>query len=73
MIPGWRRREFLKAGATTTVAVAAGAVSGPTHATETSAAPRFRTSLCDLFGIQYPLLQAGMGGVAGPALAAAVS
>lgn len=27
---------------------------------------RFRTSLCDLLGIEYPILQSGMGGVAGP-------
>lgn len=73
LIPGWRRREFLKAGATTTVAVAAGAVPARAHAAETSAGPRFRTSLCDLFGIEYPIVQSGMGGVAGPALAAAVS
>lgn len=43
--------------------------------------PVLRTSLCDLLGIEYPVLQAGMGptvgdgpeGVAGPALVAAVS
>jgi nitronate monooxygenase len=34
---------------------------------------RLRTSLCDLFGIQYPILQSGMGGVAGPELVAEVS
>jgi nitronate monooxygenase len=34
---------------------------------------RFRTPLCDLFGIEYPILLAGMGGGSGPALAAAVS
>jgi len=73
LIPGWRRREFLKAGTTTTVAVAAGAVRARAHETETSAGPRFRTSLCDLLGIEYPVLQSGMGGVAGPTLAAAVS
>ena len=32
-----------------------------------------RTPLCDLLGIELPILQAGMAGVAGPALAAAVS
>jgi NAD(P)H-dependent flavin oxidoreductase YrpB (nitropropane dioxygenase family) len=32
-----------------------------------------RTPLCDLLGIQYPILQAGMGGVAFGPLAAAVS
>lgn len=35
--------------------------------------PILRTKLCDLLGIDYPLLQSGMGGVAGPDLAAEVS
>ena len=34
---------------------------------------RLRTSLCDLLEIQYPILQSGMGGVAGPELVAEVS
>lgn len=34
---------------------------------------RFHTPICDLLGIEYPLLLAGMGGVSGPELAAAVS
>lgn len=33
----------------------------------------FRTPLCDLFDIEYPILLAGMGGGSGPELAAAVS
>ncbi len=32
-----------------------------------------RTKLCDLLGIEYPIVQAAMGWVTGPALAAAVS
>jgi nitronate monooxygenase len=32
----------------------------------------FRTALCDLLGIEYPILQSGMGGVAGPELVAEV-
>jgi NAD(P)H-dependent flavin oxidoreductase YrpB (nitropropane dioxygenase family) len=32
-----------------------------------------RTPLCDLLGIEYPIILAGMGGAAGPTLAAAVS
>jgi len=32
-----------------------------------------RTPLCDLLGIDYPIVQSGMGNVAGPDLAAAVS
>jgi nitronate monooxygenase len=35
--------------------------------------PIFRTRLCDLLGIDYPVLQSGMGGIAGPDLVAAVS
>lgn len=34
---------------------------------------QFRTPLCDLFDIEYPVLLAGMGGGSGPELAAAVS
>jgi nitronate monooxygenase len=34
---------------------------------------RFETELCGLLGIDYPVLQSGMGGVAGPELAAEVS
>ena len=34
---------------------------------------RFRTPLCDLLGIEYPIIQSGMGSVAGPDLAAEVS
>jgi nitronate monooxygenase len=33
----------------------------------------FRTSLCEVLGIEYPIVQSGMGGVAGPELAAEVS
>lgn len=32
-----------------------------------------RTALCDLLGIEYPILQSGMGNVAGPELVAEVS
>lgn len=39
----------------------------------TSPRPVLRTRLCDLLGIDYPILQSGMGGVAGPDLAAEVS
>jgi nitronate monooxygenase len=35
--------------------------------------PRFETALCPVLGIEYPVLQSGMGGVAGPELAAEVS
>ena len=33
----------------------------------------FRTELCDLLGIEYPIAQSGMGGVAGPEMVAEVS
>ena len=32
-----------------------------------------KTELCDMLGIEYPVMLAGMGGAAGPTLAAAVS
>ena len=38
-----------------------------------SVRPMFRTILCELLDIAYPILQSGMGGVAGPDLAAEVS
>ena len=34
---------------------------------------RLRTTLCDLLGIEHPIVQSGMGGVAGPDLVAEVS
>src|ERR1044071_5361500 len=34
---------------------------------------RLHTALCDLLGIEYPILQSGMGSVAGPDLVAEVS
>ena len=34
---------------------------------------QLRTPICDLFGIDYPIVLAGMGGASGPELAAAVS
>ena len=35
--------------------------------------PTLSTDVCRLLGIEYPILQSGMGGIAGPALAAEVS
>jgi NAD(P)H-dependent flavin oxidoreductase YrpB (nitropropane dioxygenase family) len=35
--------------------------------------PALRTPLCDLLGIEHPIVQTGMGWVAGPSLAAATS
>lgn len=72
----WRRREFLELSATTTAMVALGDIEPVDRAEngmEQSAKPVFRTSLCDLLGIEYPIVQAGMSGVAGPELVAEVS
>jgi nitronate monooxygenase len=72
----WRRRKFLELGATTTAMAALGGI-GPADRVEKrieqSARPVFRTSLCDLLGVEYPIIQAGMSGVAGPELVAEVS
>ena len=35
--------------------------------------PRLHTSLCDLVGIEYPIVQTGMGWVAGPKLVSATA
>ncbi|HUG40517.1 MAG TPA: nitronate monooxygenase family protein [Longimicrobiales bacterium] len=67
---GWNRREFLKVGA---VAGAAATVGCAPHALPAAPRPRLRTRLCDLLGIEYPVLQSGMAPVGGPELAAAVS
>src|SRR5688572_26212457 len=67
-MPPRLRREFLKLGSAT----AAAALARP-RAVTAADAPSLRTSLCDLFGIDVPIVQSGMGGVAGPELAAAVS
>src|SRR5262252_2194787 len=32
----------------------------------------FRTALCDLLGIEYPIVQSGMGAIAGPEMVAEV-
>ncbi|HXG66214.1 MAG TPA: nitronate monooxygenase, partial [Blastocatellia bacterium] len=66
------RRDFLEMGAVTL-----GCMPGGVNLREgiaDSPGEEFRTALCDLLGIRYPILQAGMGsGVASPALVAAVS
>jgi nitronate monooxygenase len=65
------RRDFLRAGVASTAA-ALGCATTP-QSPELSQTLRFRTELCDLLGIEYPILQAGMAPVAGPELTAAVS
>src|SRR5262249_38613913 len=46
---------------------------GAGEASMTSSRLVLRTRLCDLLGIDYPVLQSGMGLIAGPDLVAAVS
>jgi nitronate monooxygenase len=62
---GIRRREALKAGLA--------AVTLSSAAAPPEEAPSLRTALCDLLGIELPVLQAPMAGVVTPALVAAVS
>ena len=45
---------------------AAGALGPEPH-------PALRTTLCDLVGVRYPIVQTGMGWVAGPRLVAATA
>ena len=67
----WTRRGFLRAGIASTAATTLGCASAVVRPRVDS--PTLRTSLCDTFGIRYPILQAGMAPVAGPELVAAVS
>lgn len=73
---GLNRRGFLGIGATTAAATTLSCVAQgmPSLGSEIPKARiGFRTTLCDLLGIEYPVLQAGMSGVATPELVAAVS
>lgn len=70
--PSCNRRSFLKTG------VAAGAAATLACAPQQAmlaarSRPHLRTRLCDLLGIEYPVLQSGMAPIGGPELAAAVS
>lgn len=67
----WNRRSFLKTGVAAGAATLACAPQQPRLVAE--ARPRLRTRLCDLLGIEYPVLQSGMAPIGGPELAAAVS
>lgn len=67
------RRHFLKVGATGTAAVTIGCASGGARLADTAARPRLHTPLCDLLGIDLPIIQSGMAPIGGPELAAAVS
>ncbi|HUE88387.1 MAG TPA: nitronate monooxygenase family protein [Vicinamibacterales bacterium] len=67
------RREFLKAGAAATAVAVGGCAVGQSAADGSLPGRGLRTELCDLLGMEYPLLQSGMAPIGGPELAAAVS
>jgi nitronate monooxygenase len=69
------RRSFLRltASATTAAAVLNQGVRGEEVKPNPPKPNPFRTRFCESFGIRFPIVQAGMSGVAGPELVAAVS
>lgn len=68
--PALGRRVVLKYGA---AALAAGAMATPAAGSSIPGqAPSFRTPLCELLGITYPVLQAPMAGSVTPEMVAAV-
>jgi NAD(P)H-dependent flavin oxidoreductase YrpB (nitropropane dioxygenase family) len=48
-------------------------VSGPASPVSSPASPALRTAICDLFGVQFPIVQTGMGWVSTPELTAATA
>lgn len=67
-----KRREFMLQGAGSLLSVT---IIDPFYRCskiKSMSNPTFKTSLCDLLKIEYPIIQAGMGNVAGPELVAAV-
>ena len=66
------RREFLWAGAAAAVGAVGGCAVAQPSAT-VNPTRRLHTGLCDILGIEYPILQSGMAPIGGPELAAAVS
>lgn len=67
------RRDFLGWTGAGLAGVGLAGGTGTSGAAAPSPGPLLRTSLCDLLGIEYPVVQSGMGRVAGPELAAEVS
>jgi nitronate monooxygenase len=71
-----KRRKFIQLGYSSLMGVPAALSLRSHHRTAKypiMKKPKLETPLCDLLGIQYPVIQAGMGDVAGPELVAAVS
>ncbi len=72
----WSRRDVLKLGVASATVIALNAGGAETQDTNIPAGAmsktRFRTPLCDLFGIEYPIFQAPMFGIVTPAMVAAV-
>ena len=71
-----KRRKFIQLGTTSVAAFVIGPSISKTDLLANKMIDRdiFRTPLCDILGIQFPIIQAGMGGtVATPELAAKVS
>ncbi|MEN7551595.1 nitronate monooxygenase [Rapidithrix thailandica] len=64
-----KRRKFISMGAGMSSIATIGMACGKSPEGKTT----LKTPLCDLLGIEYPIIQAGMGDVAGPELVAAVS
>jgi nitronate monooxygenase len=69
--PAWNRRDVLALGAVAGLSTAAAGARGAEP--ERAAGRALRTRLCALLGIEHPLVQAPMAGVATPELVAAVS
>ena len=70
----WRvsRRDLLGIGAAMPAAATLGCATQSALSSSESNA-MFRTRLCDVLGIRFPIIQSGMGRIAGAELAAAVS
>lgn len=66
----WNRRQFLMAGLAGTAVVS---TACSTATLGVAGRPRLRTPVCDLLGIEHPIMQSGMAPIGGPELAAAVS
>ena len=67
------RRKFMLQGTGSLLSVVLSAPYNNFSKMKIMKNPKFKTPLCDLLNITYPIVQAGMGDVAGPELVAAVS